>query len=312
VYSDFGIPANYRQMDGSSVHAFKWVNEAGEVSYVKYTWKTNQGVKNLTADEAAKVQAQDFQHATVDLYDNIKKGNFPSWDLFVQILKPEDLDKFDFNPLDVTKVWPESIAPLTKVGKMTLNRVPDNFFEEVEQSAFAPANLVPGIEPSEDKLLQGRLFSYTDTQRHRIGGNFQQLPINAPKVAVNTYNQDGAFSNRHKTSDVNYQPSVAADALTDNAQYKYSVSKFTNVTTVQQKITKPNDFKQAGDFYRSLSETDKASLIKNLSGDLATVKNKDVARKMVGYFYLADADYGTRLAKALNFSREEVEALFRK
>jgi catalase len=118
---------------------------------------------------------------------------------------------------------------------MTLNRVPDNFFEEVEQSAFAPANLVPGIEPSEDKLLQGRLFSYTDTQRHRIGGNFQQLPINAPKAAVNTYNQDGAFSNRHKTSDVNYQPSVAADALTDNAQYKYSVSKFTNVTTVQQK-----------------------------------------------------------------------------
>lgn len=312
VYSDFGIPANYRQMDGSSVHAFKWVNEAGEVSYVKYTWKTNQGVKNLTADEAAKVQAQDFQHATVDLYDNIKKGNFPSWDLFVQILKPEDLDKFDFNPLDVTKVWPESIAPLTKVGKMTLNRVPDNFFEEVEQSAFAPANLVPGIEPSEDKLLQGRLFSYTDTQRHRIGGNFQQLPINAPKAAVNTYNQDGAFSNRHKTSDVNYQPSVAADALADNAQYKYSVSKFTNVTTVQQKITKPNDFKQAGDFYRSLSETDKASLIKNLSGDLAAVKNKDVARKMVGYFYLADADYGTRLAKALNFSREEVEALFRK
>jgi catalase len=312
VYSDYGIPANYRQMDGSGVHAYKWINAKGEVSYVKYTWKTNQGVKNLTADEAAKVQAQDFQHATVDLYDNIKKGNNPSWDLYVQIIKAEDLDKFDFNPTDATKIWPENLVPLVKVGKMTLNKAPSNFFEEVEQAAFAPANLVPGIEASEDKLLQGRLFSYTDTQRYRIGANFQQLAINAPKVQVNTHNQDGALSNRKKASDVNYQPSQSAEGFSDNEQYEYAVSKFTNVATMQSKITKPNDFKQAGEFYRSLSEAEKASLIKNLSGDLGVVKNKDIARKMVGHFYLADTDYGTRLAKALNFSREEVEAMFKK
>jgi catalase len=311
VYSDLGIPASYREMDGSGVHAFKWVNEKGEVTYVKYTWKTMQGVRTLTAEDAAKIQSQDFQHATVDLYENIKKGNFPSWELYVQQLKASEFDKLDFNPLDPTKVWPEQVARLVLVGKMTLNRVPGNFFEEVEQSAFAPGTLVPGIEPSEDKLLQGRLFSYFDTQRHRIGVNFQQIPVNAPKVAVTSNNQDGAYSNRQKNSDVNYQPSVTSSNLPDNSEYKYSQSTFTNTASVQQKISKPNDFKQAGEFYRSLSEKDKTNLIRNLSGDLAQVQNKDVIRKMVGYFYMADADYGKRLAAALKLTREEVEKLFR-
>lgn len=311
VYSDLGIPANYREMDGSGVHAFKWVNAKGEVTYVKYTWKSMQGVRTLTSEEAAKVQAQDFQHATVDLYENIKKGNYPSWELYVQQLKASEFEKLDFNPLDPTKVWPEQVAKLILVGKMTLNRVPGNFFDEVEQSAFAPGTLVPGIEPSEDKLLQGRLFSYFDTQRHRIGGNFQQIPVNAPKVAVTSNNQDGAYSNRQKNSDVNYQPSVTSSNLPDDSQYKYSQSTFTNTASVQQKISKPNDFKQAGEFYRSLSEKDKTNLIKNLAGDLAQVQNKDVVRKMVGYFYMADADYGKRLAASLKLTREEVEKLFR-
>ncbi|HEY9046943.1 MAG TPA: catalase, partial [Ohtaekwangia sp.] len=189
VYSDYGIPANYREMNGSGVHAFKWINEKGEVTYVKYTWKSLQGVRNLTAEEASKVQSQDFQHATVDLYENIKKGNYPSWELYVQMMKGSDFEKLDFNALDPTKIWPEQFAKPVLVGKMTLNRLPGNYFEEVEQSAFAPGTLVPGIEPSEDKLLQGRLFSYFDTQRHRIGGNFQQIPVNAPKVAVASNNQ---------------------------------------------------------------------------------------------------------------------------
>ncbi|SEW35922.1 catalase [Chitinophaga sp. YR573] len=310
VYSDYGIPANYRQMNGSGVHAFKWVNAKGEVTYVKYTWKTLQGEKNLTAEEAVAIQAKDFQHATVDLYDNIKKGNYPSWELYVQLLKPEDLDKYDFNPLDPTKIWPETIAKPVLVGKMTLNKLPGNYFEEVEQSAFSPATLVPGIAPSEDKLLQGRLFSYFDTQRYRIGANFQQLPVNAPKVAVNSYSQDGAFSNRGKNSDINFQPNTDVNGNTDNAKYDYPTASFTTVNTVQTKITKPNDFKQAGEFYRSLSEKDKTNLISNLSGDLAQVTDKDVMRKMVGYFYMADSDFGKQLAAKLNVTREEVERLF--
>lgn len=309
LYTDLGTPASYREMDGSGVHAFRWVNAKGEVTYVKYTWKSLQGVRSLTAEEAAKIQAQDFQHATVDLYDNIKKGNHPSWELYVQMLKPEAFETLDFNPVDPTKVWPESIAKPVLIGKMTLNRVPGNFFDEVEQSAFSPGTLVPGIEASEDKLLQGRLFSYFDTQRYRIGSNFQQLPVNAPKVAVHSNNQDGAFSNRQKTTETNYQPSVTGGPADDN-QYRYTARTFTNTATVQQKISKPDDFKQAGEFYRSLSEKDKTNLIKNLTGDLSQVTNREIVKKMVGYFYMADADYGKRLAASLKLTREEVEKAF--
>lgn len=310
VYSDYGIPANYRQMDGSGVHAFKWVNSSGEITYVKYTWKSLQGVKNLTAVEATEMQGKDFQHATVDLYENIKMGKYPAWELYVQLLKPSDFNKLDINPLDPTKVWPENIIPLQLVGKMTLNRVPDNFFQEVEQSAFSPGTLVPGIEPSEDKLLQGRLFSYFDTQRYRLGSNFQQLAVNASKVTVVSNNQDGAFAAKKTNGDINYEPSASKNGFVDNKNYDYSKSTFVNTTTVQQKISKPNDFKQAGEFYRSLSEKEKQNLISNLSGDLKGVANKDVVRKMVGYFYMADSDYGKRLAKELGLSREEVEKMF--
>lgn len=311
VYSDFGIPASYREMNGSGVHAFKWVNNKGEVTYVKYTWKSLQGERNLSLEEAAEQQAKDFQHATVDLYTHIKNGQFPAWELYVQMMKASDFEKLDFNPLDATKIWPETVAKSMLVGKMTLNRVPGNFFDEVEQSAFSPGTLVPGIEPSEDKLLQGRLFSYFDTQRYRVGPNFQHLPVNAAKVPVNSLNQDGAYSHRGKNSDVNYQPSTQS-GLKEDPAYKYSESKFVNTSTVQQKISKPNDFAQAGEFYRSLSEKDKEHLIKNLVADLGQVTNRDVKIKMTGYFYLADADYGKRLAAALGLSREEVEKAFAK
>lgn len=311
VYSDYGIPANYRQMNGFGVHAFKWVNAKGEVMYVKYTWKTMQGLRNLTAAEAEAIQGKDFNHATADLYENIRKGNFPSWELYVQMMKPEDLDKFDFNPLDDTKVWPETIAKPILVGRMTLNKIPGNYFEEVEQAAFSPGDMVPGIAPSEDKMLQGRLFAYFDTQRYRIGANFQQLPVNAPKVAVNSYNQNGVMSNRGTNSDVNFQPNTDPNGSVDNAKFDYPTATFTNVKTAQAKISKPDDFKQAGEFYRSLSEKDKTDLIDNLSTDLAAVTDRDVVRKMVGYFYMADADYGKRLAEKLHVTREEVESLFK-
>lgn len=306
VYSDYGTPANYREMNGSGVHAFKWINAEGKTVYVKYTWKSLQGERNFTAKDAELMQGKDFQHATVDLYDNIKKGNFPKWQLHVQIATPQELEKLDFNALDATKVWPEKLFPLQLVGTMTLNKIPDNFFEEVEQSAFSPGTLIPGIEPSEDKLLQGRLFSYFDTQRYRIGGNFQQLPVNAPKVSVYSNNQDGAFAQKNKKSDVNYQPSTSDESFTDTSKYNYATTMY-HGNTVQQKISKPNDFAQAGEFYRGLSETDKSNLIANLAGDLGSVKDKKIIYKMVSYFYRADSDYGKRLAKALNLTREEVE-----
>src|SRR5271168_3146373 len=209
MYLDSGIPQNYRQMDGWGIHAFRWVNAQGKVVFVKYKWTSMQGYLNITPRTAAAELVKDYQGATDDLYREVGKGNFPSWELSVQIATPEQLAKLDFDPFDDTKIWPESIFPQTKIGKMTLNKMPDNYFQETEQSAFAPGNLVPGIEPSPDRMLQGRLFSYLDTQRYRIGPNFQQLPINRPISPVNSYNQDGPMDLRDSGSEVNYQPNSA-------------------------------------------------------------------------------------------------------
>lgn len=313
LFSDYGIPANYRQMEGNGVHAYKWVNAKGEVTYVKYKWVPQQKIKNLTQDEANAIQSTAIEHATLDLRNEIEKGNFPKWDLHVQMLKKEDFEKLDFNPVDVTKIWPESVAKSVKVGTMTLNANPTNYFQQVEQAAFAPSNLVPGIEPSEDKLLQGRLFSYADTQRHRLTGNYQQIPVNASKNAVKTYNQDGYMSLREQKGDVNYQPSTNLPEVKEDTKFKYSKSVFpAGTTTAQAKIDKENNFKQAGDLYKSFSKQDKDNLIKNLGGALGAVKNKTIVAKMIAHFYQADREYGMRLAEAVKMDRKEIEALITK
>lgn len=313
LFSDYGIPANYRQMEGNGVHAYKWVNANGEVTYVKYKWVPQQEAKNLTQEEANKIQSTAIEHATLDLYNAIEAGNYPKWDLYVQMLKKEDFAALDFNPVDVTKIWPESIAKSVKVGTMTLNQNPTNYFQQVEQAAFSPGTLVPGIEPSEDKLLQGRLFSYFDTQRHRLTGNFQQIPVNAPRASVKTYNQDGYMSMREQTGDVNYQPSTNVPEVVDNSKFKYSKSIFAaGTTTAQATIDKENNFKQAGDLYESFSKKDKDNLIKNLSGALNAVKNKVIVHKMIAHFYQANEEYGTRLMKATNTSFEDIKKYINK
>lgn len=306
VYSDYGTPANYREMNGSGVHAFKWVNDKNEVIYVKYTWKSGQGERNLSTAEAAQIQASDLQHATTDLYTHIQNGDFPKWDLYVQMLKATDFERFDYNPLDPTKVWPEKDAKLELVGTMTLNQVPANFFEHTEQSAFSPADLVPGIEASEDKLLQGRLFSYFDTQRYRVGPNFQQLAVNAPRTKVHSNNQAGTMSQRGSRSDVNYQPS-RIDDKPETASARHSQDRYGDLSLAQARITKPNNFQQAGEFYRSLDKTNQEHLLQNLLGDLGAVQSKEVKAIMTGYFYMADRDLGMKLSQKLGLSREDVE-----
>lgn len=307
VYSDYGTPLGYQYMNGSSVHGFKWVNSKGKVTYVKYSWVSKQGEKNLTAQQVTTQQSKDWQHATVSLFNAIKNKQYPQWDLYVQMIAPEDLDKFDFWPLDATKDWPADKIKKIKIGTMTLNRNPVNYFQEVESIAFAPGSLIPGIEPSEDKLLQGRLFSYFDTQRHRLGPNYQQLKVNRPKEKVVNYNADSYASTRNKkfeNPDVNYQPSHFASAK-DSKRYKYSRKKLANVYITQEKISKTNDFKQAGEFYRSLSKAGQSNLIKNLLTDLSQVKSVKVKKIMVTYFYRADSSFGMALAKSLGFSRKD-------
>jgi catalase len=295
LYSDYGTPASLRKMDGWGVHAYKMINKSGNVKYVKFHWVSQQGINNLDAKEVAKVQSQNFQHLTHDLYTEVNKGNFPKWDLYIKTLDPSQLGNFDYNPLDATKMWLN--VKETKVGTMTLNRMPTNFFQATEQVAMAPSNIIPGIEPSEDRLLQGRVFSYADTQMYRLGANHQQLPINRAKVEVVNYNQDGAMNYGNTTHNVNYQPShenVSEDPIARRSQTK--LKGFVQ----QAAIKKQQNFAQAGVLYQSFSNQERTNLVNNLAGDLGKVQNSSVKHKMLSHFYKADTDFGMRITKAVN------------
>jgi catalase len=297
LFSDEGIPANYRQMRGSSVHAFKWINAYGNTVYVKYRWVPKQGVHNLSAEAASEIQAKDFNHASRDLYESIAQGDFPEWELFVQLLDPADMDSFDFDPLDPTKDWFEEDIPYHKVGTMILNRNPDNVFAETESVGFNPGVVVPGIEPSEDKLLQGRLFSYSDTQRYRIGTNYLQLPINCPYAQVNNNQRDGAMQAKPQNQHINYEPNRYEDTPKENPAFN-EMSFPLNGAAGRQKIEKTNNFGQAGQVFQRYTSEEKTQLIKNLTGDLSTVDQKTVLRAICN-FYIADAELGSRLAESL-------------
>ncbi|AEE24236.1 Catalase [Glaciecola sp. 4H-3-7+YE-5] len=308
LFSDMGTPKSYLNMDGSSVHAFKFVNDKGQVKYFKLTWKTKQGQKNFTAKEAQEMQGKDFQPMTTDIYTRIgQNGETASWDLYLQTMEPEQLDDFDFNPLDTTKIWPESLIPAKKIGKLTLNRVPDNFFEETEQAAFAPSNLIPGIEPSEDRMLQGRLFSYADTQRYRIGVNAYRIPINAPRNAqINNHEQHGKLRTTNSTRDVNYQPSRRV-ALDDDNQYKYAQTPLSG-TTQQAPFYKQRNFAQAGEKFRSFSKVEQQHLIENLGTTLAGVPEEEIRVIISAYMYNADKHYGMGVAKLASAPMSKVKA----
>lgn len=192
LFSDRGIPDGYRHMNGYGSHTFKLINDKGEPIYCKFHFKTNQKIKNLDVDRANELASSDPDYSIRDLYNAIAKGEYPSWSFKIQIMTYEQAEKAPFNPFDVTKVWPQADYPLIPVGQFTLDRNPNNYFAEVEQIAFSPANLVPGVEPSPDKMLQGRLFSYSDTHRHRLGPNHLQLPVNCPyRVSAKNYQRDG-------------------------------------------------------------------------------------------------------------------------
>lgn len=308
LYSPLGIPRSYREMDGSGVHAFKFTNASCQQSYVKFTWKSQQGNHGLSPEQASAIQSKNFNHLTQDLYDNIKKANYPVWDLYIQTMKPEQVNDFDFNPLDTTKIWPENLVASRKVGELILNKVPDNYFQSTEQAAFAPSNMIPGIEPSEDRMLQGRLFSYADTQRYRLGINHMNLPVNAAKVNVNTHNQEGAGYSMTKTNTVNYQPSRSGAGFVDNKQYEYCASSVTGVTQ-QIPFQKTQDFKQAGELYRSFSVADQTHLVNALTNDLKSTENKEIRTIFTSFLYKADREYGERVAKMVNVNLQDVKRL---
>ena len=306
LYSDMGTPANLRQMDGFGVHAFKFVDAKGKVTYVKFNWRSQQGHATHSADEAAQATAKNHSNHTQDLYESIRALKFPSWELNIQVMNPEDLDKHEYDPLDDTKIW--SDVEETPIGKLTLNKVPSNFFQFTEQAAFSPGMFVPGIEASEDRMLQGRLFSYADTQRYRIGANYLDLPVNRPLAQVNNNNQGGSMNANKTTTDINYEPSVDRERTAEAPEARESTRPL-NSSVQQKRIVKTLDFKQAGALYKSFDKKMQDNLISNFTGDLKQVKNQQLQLRMVSFAFQADEEYGTRLAKALGLNLDDVKKI---
>ncbi len=303
LFSDRGTPRSFRHMNGYGSHTFKWYNEGGEVFWVKYHFKTDQGAQNLTRQEAEHIKGTDPDHATRDLFNAIKEGNFPSWTLQMQIMPLKDAANYRFDIFDVTKVWPHSDYPPMDVGKMVLNRNPSNYFAEVEQAAFSPANFVPGIAASPDKMLQGRLFAYNDAHRYRLGANYLLLPVNQPKgVKAMNYQRDGAMRFDGNQADApNYYPNSMGgpEPNPQAAEPAFEVSG----KVERQPYTHPNsDFVQPGDLYRKvMTDIDREHLIGNIVSHLGNA-SKDIQLRQLQIFYKADQEWGQRVAEGLGIT----------
>ncbi|KMM39373.1 catalase [Guptibacillus hwajinpoensis] len=302
LFSPWGIPANFRHMQGSGVHAYKWVNKEGKAVLVKYHWEPVQGIKNLTQKEADHIQATNFNHATQDLYEAIENEDYPEWELYVQIMEDGEHPELDFDPLDPTKLWYKEEVPWHKVGKMVLNQNPENYFSEVEQVAFGTGVLVDGLDFSDDKLLQGRTYSYSDTQRYRVGSNYLQLPINKPTKHVATNQSAGQMDYRqdyadHQNPHVNYEPSLIGgleEAENPGKEYE----PYVEGKLQREKISRENNFGQAGETYRRMKDWEREDLIDNLVIALGDCR-KEIQDRMISMLTECDEDYGKRVSEGL-------------
>ncbi|MQY13590.1 Bromoperoxidase-catalase [Streptomyces sp. RB5] len=305
LFGDRGIPASYRHMNGYGSHTYQWSNEAGEVFWVKYHFKTDQGIRNLTAAEAETLAGKDPDSHQRDLREAIERGEFPRWTVQVQIMPAADAATYRFNPFDLTKVWPHEDYPPVEIGTLELNRNPENVFAEVEQAAFSPANFVPGIGPSPDKMLQGRLFAYGDAHRYRVGINAGQLPVNRPHAATaRTYGRDGVLYDGRHGGAKNYEPN-SFDGPKETGRPLWQPVTVTGPTGDHPAPAhaEDDDFVQAGNLYRLMSEEERERLITNLAGNLAGVTREDIAARAIGNFRRADEDYGKRLEAAVQALR---------
>lgn len=301
LFSDRGIPDGYRHMNGYSSHTFSLINTVGDLHYCKWHFKTNQGIKNLLAADADVLAGTDPDYAQRDLTHAIERGEFPSWSVKIQVMPEAEIDKPDFDPFDLTKVWPHGQYPLIDVGVLTLDRMPDNYFAETEQSAFNPSNVVPGMGYSPDKMLQGRLLSYPDAHRYRIGTNYDLLPINARKCGGANYNRDGSMRlDGNYGSAPNYEPNSFGGPAQDPA---YTERPYTTSKTVE-KIGRYNhregndDYTQAGNLWRLLPDGEKNRTAQAVADSLGQVPLR-IQKLQLSHFKKADPDYAHRIVKAL-------------
>lgn len=311
LFSPWGIPATYRHMQGSGVNTYKWVNADGEAVLVKYHWEPKQGIRNLTQKEASKIQAKNVGHATQDLYEAIERGDYPEWELFVQIMSDEYHEELDFDPLDDTKLWPEDKFPWHAVGKMVLDRNPVDFHSEIEQAAFGTGVLVDGMDFSDDKMLQGRTFSYSDTQRYRVGANYLQLPVNRPQTPVRTNQRRGQMDFR-ETEDfednphINYEPSMMGGYDELGEEKRPPHRPHYNAAAMSAPIDRPNNYGQAGDTYRGFKDWERDELVENL-GEALAVCERSIQEAMIEHFREADEDYGRRVKEEMEKKVQEME-----
>ncbi|MFC4001214.1 catalase [Prauserella oleivorans] len=313
LFSPRGIPADYRHMQGFGVNTYKWVNQQGDTVLVKYHWMPKQGVKSLTEEDAAKIQAHDLGHASKDLFEAIERGDHPEWELRVQIMSDDEHPELNFDPLDDTKVWPENEFPAKPVGRMVLNRNVDNNFAENEQISFGTGVLVDGLDFSDDKMLVGRTFSYSDTQRYRVGPNYLQLPVNQAKNAevqtnqrdgLMAYYQDPGGQNPH----VNYEPSITGGLAEGDYPTHDEQGPELRGRLTRKQIERTNDYEQAGQRYLLMEQWERDDLVQNLVTNLQQC-DRPIQERMVWHLLLCEDELGNRVGEGLGITADDVAGL---
>lgn len=306
LMSDRGTPFSYRHMHGFSSHTFSFINANNERFWVKFHFKTQQGIKNFTNEEAVKMKGEDPDHAQRDLVDAIDRGEFPKWNLKIQVMPEQEAKSYHLNPFDLTKVWPHKDYPLMDVGMMELNRIPDNYFADVEQAAFAPAHVVDGISYSPDKMLQGRILSYPDAHRYRLGANYEQLPVNRCPFAVNNYQRDGAMRlDGNHGGNPNYFPNSFDNIVPDEAYKGVPLELDSNIGGwFNRNAEGENDhYSQPGAFYRNvLNDEGKRNIVHNIIAAMSGIsgpKRDEIINRQLCHFFRADVGLGMSVAAGL-------------
>jgi catalase len=311
LMSDRGTPYGYRHMNGYGSHTFSLINKNNERFWVKFHFKTKQGIKNFTDADAGQMKGKDPDWAQRDLVASIDRKEFPQWALKIQIMTDEQAKKFQWNPFDLTKVWPHKDYPLIDVGVMELNEVPANYFAEVEQAAFAPAHVVEGVGYSPDKMLQGRLLSYPDAHRYRLGANYEQIPVNKCPYAANNYQRDGFMRvDGNGGSNPNYYPNSFDNlALDESTKEPARQLDSTEANWFDRNAAGEDDhYTQPGNLFRLMSDQDKKNTINNIIGamkGIETAKKDEIINRQLCYFFRADVNLGMGVAKGLGVSVEQ-------
>ncbi len=302
LMGDRGVPKTWRHMNGYSSHTYLWVNADGERSWVKYHFKTDQGIEFLTQDDADRIAGQDGDYHTRDLFDAIERGDHPTWTMHVQVMPFDEAETYRFNPFDLTKVWPHGDYPLIEVGRLTLDRNPTDYHTEIEQAAFEPNNLVPGIGPSPDKMLLARLFAYADAHRARLGVNYKQIPVNAPQCPVHSYSKDGAMRVENVADPV-YAPNSKGGPAADPERFPY-VEKWSASGEFIHAAYTPrrddDDFVQAGTLVRQvMDDAQRDRLVENVAGHLGDGVSEPVLGRAFEYWRNIDEEIGDRIEQAV-------------